>query len=136
MSTPASTRTEEYRAPDAAVRDEQHISEAELLAFAGPEGEYYLRQWRGLQEGRGPWTRLHVPAFLFGLLWCFYRRMYLLGLVGSFVQGLAVEALMVAAAVLVGDAVQGSIALSAAVVLTAWVIPQVVFAKLASWFYW
>jgi hypothetical protein len=68
-----------YRAPGSSLLESREASDAELLAFAEPRGDYYLRAWRGFRAGRGSWSRPNLAAFCCGAFWCFYRRMYLLG---------------------------------------------------------
>lgn len=50
------------------------------LAFkAFANSEYYIEQWSQLiEKGRGK-TSFNLAATLFGTMWCFYRKLYWLG---------------------------------------------------------
>lgn len=79
---------------------------AELRAYAGePRGtwgdgstkDYYLRKWRRILEGRSSWAGFNWAAGFFGINWCFWRRLYLTGVLlvvaefaASFFVGVAV----------------------------------------------
>ena len=66
-------------------------AEAEALrntlygAFA--QNEDYLVRWRGLLKGDSSWAGFNWSAALLGMLWCFYRKMYWLG-IAAFVAAL------------------------------------------------
>jgi hypothetical protein len=53
------------------------ISTTELKAFS--DDDYYLEKWRGLQQDRSKFAGFNLFAALFGPVWCFYRKMYVLG---------------------------------------------------------
>jgi len=78
MSTPAS---EHYRTPEASIVDalQPSPSDEELAAFAGPSGGYYLDSWRAYRDGRSGTTPNFAALFFMGL-WCYYRRMFWMGL--------------------------------------------------------
>ncbi|WP_457622140.1 DUF2628 domain-containing protein [Persephonella sp.] len=55
------------------------ISEEELRAFIGKNSEYYIDKFKKFEEGKS--ISWNWSAFLFGVLWMFYRKMYVYGLI-------------------------------------------------------
>ncbi|UYZ63744.1 DUF2628 domain-containing protein [Hymenobacter weizhouensis] len=51
------------------------IEDEYVWTFFGPQAEYYLERWRLRQQGRR--LTFNLAAFLAGLFWFAYRRMYL-----------------------------------------------------------
>jgi hypothetical protein len=55
------------------------ISKEEYAAFLGSKADYYLDKWESIAQGSK--NNLNGYAFLFGLFWFLYRKMYLLSLI-------------------------------------------------------
>jgi hypothetical protein len=63
------------RIPESLV-DRSEPTEDELRAFFGDNAEYYLTSWAKKAE-HGWWAGFNWAAFLFFLMWCLYRKLYL-----------------------------------------------------------
>lgn len=59
-----------------------NIDENRLRLFA--QDEYYVRSWYALNRGESRIICFNPFAFLFGTTWCFYRKLYVLGIVYFF----------------------------------------------------
>jgi len=46
---------------------------AEWRLFVGPAADYYITQWRRIQNG--DWLTFNIYAFLFSIFWMLYRQM-------------------------------------------------------------
>ncbi len=53
------------------------LSEDELKAFIGKNADYYIKRFKKFEKGGS--LSWNWYAFLFGVLWMFYRKMYLYG---------------------------------------------------------
>jgi hypothetical protein len=79
-------------------RFQQFVSDPRLPAFVGPNFEKYKARWQKAFQKKGTIKRASAavswnwPAFIVGLPWLFYRKMYLYG----FVYGVAILATDVA----------------------------------------
>jgi len=110
-------------------------SEADLRTFVGPNADYYLMRWQSFRDGSGPWSRVNVSALVFTGLWCFYRRMYLIG-VCVWLGGVALGWAVVLAAFLVkGDAIGGSLPIALASLAANLAVP-LSFGLLANYIYY
>ncbi|MBN1377751.1 MAG: DUF2628 domain-containing protein [Gammaproteobacteria bacterium] len=56
-----------------------NLDKEDILKFT--ETDYYLKVWRATSGGAGGLAAFNWMAFLFGSLWFFFRKMYLLGVV-------------------------------------------------------
>lgn len=77
-----------YRAPEGNPESlaRSNPTEDELRAFFGEDAEYYLACWR-MQAERGWWAvGFNWAAAFFFLLWCLYRKLYLVFVLVSFVS--------------------------------------------------
>lgn len=62
--------------PNNEFRDENGISPAEMLAFIGEKNpEYYMDKWTRFQDN-SKFISWNWPAFLFGIFWFWFRKMY------------------------------------------------------------
>lgn len=77
------------------------ISSAELKAFS--DDDYYLQKWQGLQQGRSKFAGFNLYAAVFGVLWCFYRKMYVLGSALLIAEFLLAVIIGISYAVIIGD---------------------------------
>jgi hypothetical protein len=74
------------------------LDKEDILKFT--ETDYYLKVWRATNSGVGSFTGFNRMALLFGSLWFFFRKMYLLGVVllvlgfvGSMILPVTIEVL-------------------------------------------
>jgi hypothetical protein len=74
--------------PNSATHLDPPVQTAELLAYAAESGEtwgdnsprdYYMTKWIPLLEGRSSWAGYNWAACVFGTNWCFWRRLYVFG---------------------------------------------------------
>ena len=56
---------------------EKKLSEESLLAFT--KHPYYVERWRGIIDGSGGSAGFNIFAAIFGVAWCFYRKLFKLG---------------------------------------------------------
>ncbi|WP_457640580.1 DUF2628 domain-containing protein [Persephonella sp.] len=60
----------------------ENITKEEMEAFIGKKAEYYLNKFEKFEKGNA--VSWNWAAFFFGVLWMFYRKMYLYGLIAFF----------------------------------------------------
>ena len=76
-----------YKAPESVVDSTSELSRYnELEAFVKGskslgDAESYLIKWQGLNKNTSSWAGFNFPSFFFGFIWCFYRKMYITGIV-------------------------------------------------------
>jgi hypothetical protein len=84
---------------------------AELLAYADESGEslgdgssrdYYLAKWAPVLRGMGKHAGWNWAAFFCGMNWCFWRRLYLLGIALLCTEAIASILLSAGAMIVVG----------------------------------
>ncbi|WP_456402382.1 DUF2628 domain-containing protein [Persephonella sp.] len=56
----------------------EDITNEELRAFIGEKADYYMEKFEKFEKGNS--VSWNWAAFFFGVLWMFYRKMYLYGL--------------------------------------------------------
>jgi hypothetical protein len=64
--------------------DSDRAPDAEALRlFVGGDSpapaDYYLKKWQGLRRGASGRAGMNWAAFIFGPVWCFYRRLFWFG---------------------------------------------------------
>ena len=64
--------------------EDTEISITELHAFA--DDDYYVDKWIGLQQNKSKFVGFNAFAALFGPVWCFFRKLYVLGVVILFLE--------------------------------------------------
>jgi serine/threonine protein kinase len=116
ISTPKDGKERDYRA-----------------IIGGRATGFYLKRFRRIDANAGePTAGWNWPAFLFGTLWCWYRRMWLTG-AGLFV--VEVFAYLVVWALLVEGLLVGEAEADAAANLLSAIPVRILFGMYANWFY-
>lgn len=79
-SPPRADLTKEERSIDVAAepKEQQALWREAYKLFA--QDDYYDRVWRKLIRGESADTSFNLWAFLLGMIWCFHRKLYLLGI--------------------------------------------------------
>ena len=54
------------------------LDKEDILKFT--QTDYYLKNWKSINSGAGGFAGFNWMAFLFGSLWFFFRKMYLIGI--------------------------------------------------------
>ncbi len=94
-----------------------------LLCYA--QDPYYLNAWRSLIDGKGGMAGFNLCAAVFGMPWCFFRRMYATGIVV-----LAAEALIMFLLALLLGPTQHAAAPSAVALMWGYMLMVIVLVRI------